>query len=225
MAQTKQFSFKEAIKLGWDLTTKNFVFLLVTMIIMAIFSGIGNIITPEAIKADPSLWLANLILAAISTFLTIWLNLGAIKAMLDLIDGKKPTYKGLFSQGDKIIKMFLSSLVYGLIVIGGIILFIVPGIIWSLKFCLYRYYIVEKNAGPIEALKMSAKAMSGAKWNVFLFNFVLGGVNLLGLLCLGVGLLITVPLTWIAMVSVYRKLDAQVNTIPAPAAPAPTTTA
>jgi uncharacterized membrane protein len=112
--------------------------------------------------------------------------------------------------------MFLASLLYGLIVLGGFILLIVPGIIWCLKFSQYKYFIVEKNAGPVEALKLSAQATDGAKWKLFSFGFVCLGINLLGLICLGVGVLFTAPLTMVAMAFIYRKLRDQMAVVPAP---------
>ena len=33
------------------------------------------------------------------------------------------------------------------------------------------------------------------------------GVNLLGAICLGVGLLVSIPTTWLAAASVYRRLQ------------------
>jgi len=44
---------------------------------------------------------------------------------------------------------------------------------------------------------------------LFLFGLVLIGLNLVGLLALVVGLLVTVPVTWIAVTHAYRTLASQ----------------
>jgi uncharacterized membrane protein len=219
MAQTKIFPFKESLKTGWNITKDNFIFFLLATIVLFLISSLGSLIPTNAVKAQPSLGAIRFVLDVISIFLSILINLGLIKVMLMFLDGQKPKFKELFSLSNKVITMFASSLLYGLIVMGGFILLIVPGLIWGLKFSLYKYFIVEKNAGPVEALKLSAQATGGAKWNLFLFGFVCAGVNILGLLCFGIGLLFTIPLTWIAMTFVYRKLAAQIGTA-APEAPA-----
>ena len=217
MAQAKIFSFKEAVNTGWDIVKKNFIFFLLTMIILGLFSSLNNIIPGDLVKNYPSLGFGVFALAIVGAFFSILINLGIIKAIFMMLDGQKPEIKILFASSDKVINMFLASLLVGLIVIGGLILFIVPGIIWGLKFSQYKYFIVEKNAGPVEALKLSAQATAGAKWKLFLFGFVCAGINILGLLCLGVGLLFTVPLTMVAMTFIYRKLRDQMAAVPSPA--------
>jgi uncharacterized membrane protein len=98
----------------------------------------------------------------------------------------------------------------------GTILLIVPGIIWALKFQFYGYYIVDKNLKPVDALKMSAMSTSGKKGNLFVFFVLLGLINFLGLIALLVGLLISVPVTLLAYVYVYRLLMKEVETQPVP---------
>jgi uncharacterized membrane protein len=96
---------------------------------------------------------------------------------------------------------------YGLIVLGGLILLIVPGIIWGIQFQFFAYYILTEGCSPVEALKKSAAITKGSKVNLFLFGLLMALVNLAGLLCLVVGLVVTVPTTLVAMAYVFRKLS------------------
>jgi uncharacterized membrane protein len=93
-----------------------------------------------------------------------------------------------------------------LIVIGGFILLIIPGIFFALRLQFTCYLIVDKNLGPVEAVKTSWKITKGNAWNLFFLGILLGLINILGLLCLIVGLFVTVPLTMLATTFVYRKL-------------------
>ena len=88
---------------------------------------------------------------------------------------------------------------------------IIPGIIWAIKFQFYDYLIIDKKLGPIEALKKSAVITKGAKGNLFVFGLLLGGINLLGAICLLIGLFAAIPTTLVAKAFVYRKLLAQVE--------------
>ena len=86
---------------------------------------------------------------------------------------------------------------------------IVPGIIWAIKFQFFSYFIVDKEVGPIEALKKSAAITKGAKWDLFVFGALLGLINLAGALCVVVGLFATIPTTMVAIAFIYRKLLAE----------------
>ena len=110
-------------------------------------------------------------------------------------------------------KYILSLIIYGLIVLAGLILLIIPGIIWAIKFQFFGYFIVDKGLGPIESLKQSAKITKDTKWTLFLFGLLSGLINLLGALLLLVGLFATVPTTMMAKAFVYRKLLGQVNKV------------
>ena len=106
-------------------------------------------------------------------------------------------------------KYLIGSILYGLIVFAGTILLIIPGIIWGIQFCFYDYFIIDKGLGPIEALKRSSAITRGVKWDLFVFSLILLGINLLGALCLLIGLFATIPTTMVAIAFVYRKLLAQ----------------
>ena len=83
---------------------------------------------------------------------------------------------------------------------------IVPGIIWGIQYMFFSYFIIDEDLGPMEALKRSAAITEGAKWDLFLFGLLLAGINLLGALCLLVGLIATIPATMLAFAFAYRRL-------------------
>ena len=99
--------------------------------------------------------------------------------------------------------------VFGDMSVRRLLLLIFPGIIWAVKFSLSRYFVVEKGLGPIEALKASSRTTKGVKWELFGFGIVCTGINLLGLICLVVGVFATWPMIMVAHALVYRQLMAQ----------------
>ena len=94
-----------------------------------------------------------------------------------------------------------------LVVLGGLILLIIPGIIWAVRFSFSFYIVVDTKVGPVIAMKESYAITKGKFWKLLLFWIVVGLVNLLGLICLGVGLFVSVPVTTLASVYVYRWLS------------------
>ena len=88
-------------------------------------------------------------------------------------------------------------------------------IIFALALCLAIFFVLDKKVGPIQAMKLSVKATKGAKWQLFVFGLALLVINILGILCLFVGLLITFPLSLLACTFVYQKLSSRIDNQPA----------
>jgi len=75
----------------------------------------------------------------------------------------------------KIISYFWISLLAGLIVLVGFLLFIVPGIIFAIWFSLATYVLVAEGLTGMKALSRSKQLVSGYWWPVF-GRFLLIGI-------------------------------------------------
>ncbi|MDB5225208.1 MAG: hypothetical protein JWL87_160 [Candidatus Adlerbacteria bacterium] len=75
----------------------------------------------------------------------------------------------------------------------------------SLRYSMSRLAVID-GAGIIESIDKSSKLTHGVKGQLVLFILALIGLNLLGLLALVVGLLVTIPITAFAFAHVYLKL-------------------
>jgi uncharacterized membrane protein len=106
---------------------------------------------------------------------------------------------------------YLVSLLGTLIIIVGFILFIIPGIILSIVLMFATYIVVDREMKPIEALKESARLTEGHRWMLLLFSLELVAINLLGVLLLVVGLLVTIPVSILATIHAYRMLQTLKN--------------
>jgi uncharacterized membrane protein len=100
----------------------------------------------------------------------------------------------------------VAGFLYSLAILLGSILLIIPGIFIALIMSMHSYLIVDQNRGIIASLGESIRITKGHRWNLFLFFICMGLWNLLGVLALGVGVLITAPFTGLAMVLVYDYL-------------------
>lgn len=88
----------------------------------------------------------------------------------------------------------------------GFLLLVIPGVIIMLMLFFAGYIVIDKGLGGVESLKASKNLVSGYKGKLFGFLFVLGLLNLAGFLALGVGLLVTVPISSVAAAFFYRNL-------------------
>ncbi len=198
-----QFSIKEAVRFGWDTMKVNIGFFIVLIIVAGLIQIIPRLMGDFVYSEFP---IIAIILYLTATVLEIVVSLGLIKVGVKFCDGIKGKLDDLLSSFNLVFSYFAASVVYLLIVFGGLLMFIVPGIIWAIKYSLFAYYIVDEGLGPIEAIKASGKATKGAKFQLFLLGILLGLINLGGLLAFLVGLFATIPTSMVAFAHAYRQL-------------------
>ncbi|MDH5627817.1 MAG: hypothetical protein OEY69_05940, partial [Candidatus Krumholzibacteria bacterium] len=68
------------------------------------------------------------------------------------------------------------------------------------------FVVVDEAVGPVEAIQRSWDITRGRTMDLFLLFLLLVGLNLLGIVALGVGLLVTVPVSGLSLAFVYREL-------------------
>jgi hypothetical protein len=208
----KKFDTGEAIRFGWTTVKANLGLFIVLTIILWIVSGGSNRLTHTWPGGSGGL---------ISWILTTILSIGLIRITLKFVDGGTGTFNDLFSDFSPLLNYLLGSLLYGLIVVGGLVLLIVPGIVWAIKFGFYGYFIVDEKAGVMDALRKSSELTRNIKGDLLVFYLAIIGINLLGAICLGVGLLVSQPTAMLAMGYVYRKLQRAIVAEPVIAAAPP----
>lgn len=207
------FSIGGVLKFGWQTFKKRPWFLIGVTLVLFIIPSIPNAFADET----PGMSLLVFLLNLVGWVLSLLMSIGAIKITLAFVDGGTPAFKDLFSHAQYLWRYFLASVLYGLIVIGGLILLIVPGIIWALKYQFAVYLIVDKNMAITDAFKRSRAITQGHKWNLLGYAIIQGILNSLGALALGLGVLITAPVTMLAYAKIFRTLES--GPIPTPQAP------
>ena len=212
-----KLSVSKCVRFGWETFKKRPWFIIGAVIIMFIFSLSFSYKTDylEELKAAaPFMVLVGLISTALSIAVEILFTRFLLKAhdsvgtmaYMDTLPAR-PFWKYV---GGK--------LAVAVVVIIGLILLIVPGIIALVALLFTPYLIVDRKLWPIEAMKESARITKGHRWQIFGLVLVLFGLNILGALALVIGLLVTVPISMLAIVHAYRFLEHKANEL-APANP------
>ena len=101
----------------------------------------------------------------------------------------------------------LANLLVGVIVIIGFALLIVPGIIFACKLAFTPYLVVDRKMAVIEAVKESWRMTGGHSWKVFLIGLLGIPVCIAGLICLGVGVIISIMWITLAFASLYHAVS------------------
>jgi len=209
----KNFSSEEAIKFGWKIFKENLRFFLiigVLLLIVSLIPGIGSEIYKKS-NLNTVKIISNVV-SFFSQILSILIELGLIAITLKIFEKKEVKLHDLVSQYPLFFKYLLASILYGLMVFVGFILFIVPGIIWGIKFQFFPYFIVE-GEGIMDSFKKSALITAGYKNDLFIFNLFLILIGLAGFLAFFVGILAAMPVASMATVFVYKKLKLEAETL------------
>ncbi|HTR18586.1 MAG TPA: hypothetical protein VMH91_01235 [Candidatus Paceibacterota bacterium] len=77
----------------------------------------------------------------------------------------------------------------------------------AIALVFVRYLVIARGLGPVEALEESARITKSHRWGILWFLVLCLLLNVLGLVCLIVGLLVTIPVTSLALVHAYRTLE------------------
>ncbi len=189
------FSVGSYLKKGWELTKANIGFLLGYQIILVFLSLILG-----ATRHKVFLYLLVWVIVIIA-------KMGLYKAALLITNGIKPRFDELYANWRSFFPWVIASFLFSIMFFVGLGLLIFPGCYVLATFGLFPYFLLDRKLGPIEALKRSARATKGFRWNIFLLFLACIGINLVGMLVLVVGLLITIPITMLALAVLYQEIQ------------------
>lgn len=209
------------IRFGWETFKKrSWFFVGVTVLYyfvawaMSYLSGLVDGAVAAGGQSVAGHVLGFLISYGLATFLGLLLVTFLLKAH---DDAEHVQVSDAWRQALRYAPFLLASILLFIIVMGGLILLIVPGIIFSIMFGFASYLVVDRGLNPTEALRESRRITSGHKWMLFRLTLLSFLVILLGFVCLFVGLLVAIPVVWLAGVHAYRALSAKAGE-PAPSA-------
>lgn len=217
------FSIRDAVRYGWETARKNLKLFAVLVLIGFFLQMLQDAVTRSGQATEG--WQAGNnavagILGIILQLVQMVVTMGWIRIALEIRDGKPAKLSDLATVFPNFINYLFATILFALIVAGGMILLIVPGFIWMAQFGLYGFVVMDTNADPIAALKRSSELTRGTKGWLLLFAAALIGINILGALALLVGLFVTLPLSALAAAHVYRQLVARSEKrVTAPEAP------
>jgi hypothetical protein len=134
------------------------------------------------------------------------LELGFLQICLDYCDGRNPTYSDVFRRLGLGPKFLAGQLVYLLMVGMGLVLLVAPGVYAGVRYGLIGFCMVEGEPKLMRCFQQSAMLTEGSGARLCGMLVILFFLNLLGASLLGIGLLITVPLSGLMASAVFRQL-------------------
>jgi phage FluMu protein Com len=173
----------------------------------------------------------------VSTLFSIWINIGLALFFLKKARGQEAALGEVFNGGPYFLKVFVVSLLLGLVVFGILAVCVGPpvliglaisqealvilavmgglvavGVIWfvTLMFSQYYYLILDRNVDIIESLKMSQRLMEGNKFTLLLIGLVTGILGAVAtLLTCGLGVFLVMPYMSMLYAVIYLTVTGQ----------------
>jgi uncharacterized membrane protein len=201
----KKFLKKEAINFGWETAKANIgffvVFLLIVWVANMVFSAPSGYYWGRFYIWTPFLSLLSLVVG-------IFIAMAYIRVALRFTRGETAEFEDLWMSYPKFLEFLVGSILYGLLVLAGLVLLIIPGIYWAVRYQFFGYCILDRDVGPVAAIKMSGRITKGSWWNLFWLGILEFLVVLLGILACFIGLFWAIPTAMVAHAYAYMKLAA-----------------
>ena len=120
--------------------------------------------------------------------------------------GQQIEISDFFRGFDKAGSLIKLSLLIFLIVLLGLMMLIIPGIYFAVSYVFSHLFIWFYDKDPAEAIRLSRKTVSGNFGQILLLFLILAGINLLGIMALGVGILLTMPFSFCVVYAAFEDI-------------------
>jgi uncharacterized membrane protein len=200
----------DALGYGWKGFTANVAsILLIVLAVVVVNLGLNWLST----TVDNAF--LSFLLSLIAFVVGFFIALGLIRAALTITDGQKPNVGELF-RGEGVAQYALASIVLGLgfaliNVLGLITILLLPvtfiaTLVLGFFVQFFGYAILDENVSAFEGIGRSFDVVKRNFGELLLLWLAALGINILGALLCGIGLLVTLPVTAIAWAYAWRRL-------------------
>ncbi|UZJ41817.1 hypothetical protein OO006_02120 [Prosthecochloris sp. SCSIO W1101] len=131
---------------------------------------------------------------------------GFIVVIFMLFKGREVQFGDFFKGFNYFLPLVLAGIVSGILVGIGFALLLLPGIYLAVSYMFVSMLIVDYRMEFWQAMETSRQIVTKNWFSLFVFFLVLFVVNLLGVLALGIGLLVTIPLSICSICVAYRDI-------------------
>lgn len=139
-------------------------------------------------------------------FLFSGLIVGMHSMAMEAVDGGVPRLERLSASLEQGPSFLLASCLYLVAVVGGLLLLVVPGTYIAVRYALFGQVFATRHTSALEALREAGALSDGRWWAMCRFVLITLAFNVTGAALLGLGLLISLPVSLLAASSLFRTL-------------------
>jgi hypothetical protein len=180
------------IKIGWDVFKQYpvgfVVFTLVNIAIHLVLESIPFLGWVVSFAISSALIMGNFIVSA------------------KLLQKQTPVFRDFFTGFYFFLPLLLLSLITSIFIIIGLALLIIPGVYLIVAYLFASCLVIDRRLDFWPAMELSRRTVHPLWFGFLAFTLLLTVINLAGALCLFVGLLVTIPLSFAALAAAYADL-------------------
>ncbi len=193
---------------GWQQMWKQFLYLFLVAVIVAIASMPTSAIKDSYDNNSPGMIALQLLVAAYALLVMPVIEYGGDLLYLRCMRNEKIDIREMFDGfKNNYLNIILANLLVFAIVGLGIVFLIIPGIILACRLVFVPYLVMDKKLDAVAAVEKSWAMTRGHGWRIFAMGLLAILLFFVGLLCLIVGVFFA--LMWIstAFASLYYAID------------------
>ncbi|MGW8314721.1 MAG: hypothetical protein ACWGNV_03905 [Bacteroidales bacterium] len=203
-----QPDMNSSYSIGWRVIWTFFVELVVVSIVYAVLSGPVGFFQW---KVDRFEWfLVPLVMFAIAygVFVAGPIQYGTNWVFLKAVRGERIEIRDMFIVFQRNYwNAVIAKIVVGVIVGLGIVMLVVPGIIFACRLAFVQYLVVDREMDVMDALRVSWDMTRGHGWQIFLMGFLAIFIVIVGLVLLFVGVFISMMWISAAFAAMYHAVE------------------
>ena len=200
----------QSYSIGWKVLKAYFVELIVVAIIYSILSGPTGIVQW---RVDSFEWfLLPLIMFGITygIFVAGPIGYGASWVFLKAVRGERVEIRDVFAVFQKNYwNAVIAKVVVSVIVALGLVMLLVPGIIFACRLAFVPYLVVDREMDVMDALRVSWDMTRGYGLQIFLMGFLAFWIMIGGILCFFVGVFISIMWISASFAAIYHAVEMQ----------------
>jgi uncharacterized membrane protein len=198
---------------GWKILWKNFLELFLIGLILILFSlpiqGFTLLAGEDFFYNNVPLFVLPVLLYGLLVLAPMtW---GVYYAYLKAVRGEKVEIKDMFvftrNYGSVLLAYLLTNFIIGI----GMVMLIIPGIIFACKLAFVPYLVIDKNMNAMDALKKSWSMTDGYAMNIFLIGVMAFFIGIVGLIAFFVGIIIATMWIYAALASMFYAVESRIQ--------------
>lgn len=200
-----QFSIKTLLLESWSIYKQNWLYITGVTLIFAVLNFLPRYLANTLFRESLTLRSLAQILAWFVTFAS---QLGMTSLLFSLVKGQKLPLTSFFGFPPKtFFKFIILSVFTNFATLIGLILLLVPGIIFATRIQYFPLLLLEDPTLKLfAALKSSWAITKGYTLKLLLIGGLSILIGFLGIVTLGIGLIVTMPFLVLFQVKTYNKI-------------------
>lgn len=207
----------DAIGFGWKRMREQpmcilvfFVATLISNFISTIGVVVNYVLSQDADSDMRTLGMAIYIgTALVNLPITIWIQIGLTRYTLALARRDPNAGFAQVFSGGRFFAFLGGALLMAIALIFGYAACIVPGVILTLGWMFFGFFVVDREEGPVGGLKASWRATTGSKGKLFILALLIVLVAIAGYIACCVGIFVAIPVIQLGMAYAYMKLTGE----------------